>query len=476
SKLNQKHGSPQGALLSFVNKVAEEFPKQQFTTLAYGWSRKPPIGLKPAKNVSIFLANIEVNRSKTFSSDPRSASFRTDYEGWLKLSKNIILWDYTTQFTNFISPFPNYNTLNPNLSYFLKDKPEGIFMQGSGYSPAEFSELKTYVIAKKLWNNSIDLSKATDEFMQAYYGKAAPFLKQYMQLMEAESQKSNARLDIYDNPIKPYKTYLTIDLIAKYGQLLRQALQAVKGDATFYTRVEKEVLPLNYTVLQQARFYGLEPNGVFRLTSNGYEIRQGIAQQVDEFELALANCGIKQLNEDGLTVSAYIKQWKKLLATGPRIHKALNKKVTLLTPSDEEFAGKGARTLIDGNWGNLDFQYNWLGWYGKNMSVLVDLGEATPIAQVELAFLDNQRHGMFLPKRIVVELATDEKNFEEIASIDNPAPEENYVSEVRPFKFSFKKTKARFVKVTAYNLDQLPEWKINKNKKPWLLTDEIIIN
>lgn len=475
SALNKKYGSPQGALLHFVNQIANNYPDREITTLAYGWSRKPPIGIKPAKNVTILFSTIEVNRSKPIAIDARSDSFRKDYEGWLKLTKKVIVWDYVAQFTNYISPFPNFNTLQPNLRYFMEQHPTGFFMQGSETVPSEFSELKSYILAKLLWNEKLDAQMLRSEFMAAFYGKASTHLMEYLYAIEKQVAIYNQRLDIYDNPIKPYRSYLNPKLMDEYGHFLKDALQAVKDNRELYLRTEAAVLPLNFAVLQQARFYGLEANGVFEQKGMGFKLRDGIATQVDELISGLKAAAITQLNEDGLSVSDYQQQWEQLLKKGPKIHLALNKPIRLLTPNDDELTGKGARTLVDGTEGNLDFQYNWLGWYGNDMVVVIDLENPTLIKKVSLSFLENQRHNMFLPAELEFEIAEDGENFKKVASIKPAMPDENYLASIHHYDFDFSEIKTRYLKITAKNLKFLPEWKYSKGKKPMLLCDEIVI-
>ena len=137
-------GSPAGSVIRFVNKVAAEFPDKVISTLAYQYSRSAPKITKPAKNVNIMFCSIECNRSKSIADDSTAASFRKDLEDWSRLTKNILVWDYVVQFANYISPFPNLKTLQPNLQYFSKHGVRNMFEQGSSSNWSDFGELKAY--------------------------------------------------------------------------------------------------------------------------------------------------------------------------------------------------------------------------------------------------------------------------------------------------------------------------------------------
>ncbi len=52
-------------MIEFVNKIAREFPNKTISTLAYQYTRKAPVGIKPEPNVMVVfvqLSVIEVNQ------------------------------------------------------------------------------------------------------------------------------------------------------------------------------------------------------------------------------------------------------------------------------------------------------------------------------------------------------------------------------------------------------------------------------
>lgn len=61
------------------------------------------------------LCTIELNRAKSIETDISSKSFLQDIVDWGKISKHIYLWDYTVNFSNHVSPFPNLHVLQPNI-------------------------------------------------------------------------------------------------------------------------------------------------------------------------------------------------------------------------------------------------------------------------------------------------------------------------------------------------------------------------
>ncbi len=475
SLLNNKFQSYQGSLLSFVNKLAERFPDKTISTMAYTFSRKPPVGIKPLKNVNILFSTIDINRAKPVQDDPRSELFRKEHEAWYNLGSNIIVWDYVVQFSNYFSPFPNLHTLKPNLNYISSFNPAGLFIQGSVEVPGELAGLRTYILAKLLWDPQTDTEAIKEEFLDAYYGKASNHVKEYLNLIHQNAGKSWKRMDIYDNPVTPFNTYLKKSNLRNYLEILERASEVVRNEQHLYKRVQIISLPLHFAILQQAKFYGIDDYGVFSLDGKKWLVNQDIRDRLEKFIALLKQYGIKQLNESGLTPDQYQSEWEEIFKFGPDLHKALHKPVKLITANQNDFSGKGPETLVDGTAGAKDFQFNWLGWYGDNMEVLIDLQELTKISRVRMSFPENQRFYTFLPVSILIEVSDDGKKFRQVAVMNIPGPVESAQESIRTFDLDFRKTKTRYVKVTAVNQPSLPEWRFRTDRKSWIMTDEVMI-
>ncbi|RZJ78333.1 MAG: hypothetical protein EOO47_14170, partial [Flavobacterium sp.] len=162
---------------------------------------------------------------------------------------------------------------------------------------------------------------------------------------------------------------------------------------------------------------------------------------------------------------------------GPLLHLATNKNVEALTPFNTDFLAKGTKTLTDGSRGYQNFQYNYLGWLGNDMEVVIDLGSIQNTNQVIVGFLEDQRHWAFLPNKVMISVSTDHKVYQPMSELIQPSPIENYDKQTHRLTLDFKKsTKARYIKVKATNQSKLPEWRDYPNKKPWLFCDEIEVN
>ena len=477
SRLNEAHGGYQGSLLSFLNAVAAQFPEKTISTMAYTFSRKPPVGLKPLPNVNIMFSSVEVNRAKPVADDPRSEGFRKDFEDWQSLTSNIIVWDYVVQFSNYFSPFPNLHTLSPNLKYFRGNGLKGQFIQGSVEVPGELAELRTFILAKLLWNPEENADALRDEFLKAYYGVASVPIKNYIDMVQDRAMQAWQRMDIYDHPIIPFRTYLSKEILKVSLKELEAAALLSRMDSQVHRRVQIASLPVRFAILEQSRFYGIEPGGAFILKGKrSWTVSEENKELLDHFLDLVEQLGITQLNENGKTPEQYKKEWDEYLEQGPPLHKALNKPIKFITENDDDFKGKGERSLVDGATGSPDGSYNWMGWYGKDLKVQIDLEEEVKISTVKMSFLENHRYYSFKPLSIKIEWSADGINFEEAAELKLPAPNPERQKSSDAVEIRFPEITARYVRITAYNQAALPPWRARKDRKPWLITDEIQVN
>ena len=186
--IDEREGTPMGSLLTFVNRIADDirddYPDVLVDTLAYRYTRKAPKTVRPAPNVLIRLCSIECCFSHPIADKTceRNAAFCRDIEEWSAICDKLYIWDYTTDFAQYLIPYPNFQTLKPNVQFFRDNHVVGVFEQGNyneGVS-GELGELRAYLLANLLWNPEFDTEAGTAAFLSAYYGGGAPYVKQYI--------------------------------------------------------------------------------------------------------------------------------------------------------------------------------------------------------------------------------------------------------------------------------------------------------
>ena len=218
--LDEREGSHAGSLIHFVNAVADaikdEFPDNFIHTFAYLYGRACPRFVRPRENVIVRLCSIEccfshpmgqcekeiaaisvdTNSAERFTERPHL--FTEDLADWGRAAKNLFIWDYTTNYANYLSPFPNLHVLADNLRLMRAHGVSGVFEQGN-YSPGRtsaFAGLKVYLIAHLLWDPEADWRALTERFLAGYFGPAAEPLARYLRLMEESAKR--AHMGIFD--------------------------------------------------------------------------------------------------------------------------------------------------------------------------------------------------------------------------------------------------------------------------------------
>lgn len=245
AKITREEGAISGPLVKFVNEVAAriavEYPDTLVETLAYQATEKPPKTIRPAKNVIIRFAPIGADFGHPLD-DQLNTEVTENLKEWARISPQLFVWNYVTNFKAPWLPHPNWSGLGSDLRFFAANKVKGVYEQGDTYGTTvgDFIQLRTWLLGKLLWNPSLDQVKLTDEFLAGYYGKAAPFLQRYLSLIQNSFQKQGYNL-VQDNA--DY-SFLTLDVMNQATRFFDQAEEAVQDDALFLERVRRERLPL----------------------------------------------------------------------------------------------------------------------------------------------------------------------------------------------------------------------------------------
>ncbi len=246
--IDDREGSHSGTLIEFVNKVAaaveQEFPDIWIETLAYQYTRKPPKTVRPRHNVVPRLCTIECDFSKSLGQNPykQNLKFVEDIHGWSAITDKLYIWDYTTNFRNYTSPFPNVLALRGNVRFFRDNHAVGLFEQGAYQGRhGDFAELKAWLLARWLWNPELEFEALMTDFFNGYYGKAAPHVRAYFD--EAHT--------FYQNPAeKPLlifedisKSDLSDDFLQRALALWQKAEAAVQDSPAHSYNVRMGAIP-----------------------------------------------------------------------------------------------------------------------------------------------------------------------------------------------------------------------------------------
>lgn len=225
--LAKREGSDSALVLDLANyvgeKIEKEFPLVAVDTLAYQWSRKPPLSMRPRPNVIVRLCSIECSFSWALD-EKANESFSKDVDGWSKLANRLYIWDYCTDFANYIQPQPDYFTFGRTLRFLSSHGAKGLFEEGAYQSTgADMAELKAWALAQLMWNPNQDDDALVHEFLTGYYGDSAAPIYRYLQLMQERAKT------VHLSFAAPVTTkFLDFDTLAKAEALWDEALRLAR--------------------------------------------------------------------------------------------------------------------------------------------------------------------------------------------------------------------------------------------------------
>ncbi|AFN74829.1 putative alpha-1,2-mannosidase precursor [Melioribacter roseus P3M-2] len=147
------------------------------------------------------------------------------------------------------------------------------------------------------------------------------------------------------------------------------------------------------------------------------------------------------------------------------------------TMYDPPYTGGGKWGLIDGIRGNENFNSDaWQGYEGKNLNVVIDLGNAEKINELSINFLQNIGSWIFLPEKVEFYLSLDGKNFVKVYSAEYKLTEYDKFEGIKHFGTKLLNKEARYIKIIGKNIGVCPSWHPGAGGKAWIFVDEININ
>lgn len=238
----RRMGSYTDLVLAFVNSIASaveiEFPEKKIEFLAYHEIQSPPLSVRPRSNVAIRVANSEschIHGIEKCISE-KAHCFYQELLKWRSLTNELNIWEYACNFSINYLPYPNFKGLQENIKTYHKLNVKGILEEGNHYTyNGEFQVLRDYVLPRLLWNPEADLDSLVNDFINGYYKSAAPYMRQYYDLITSKITDSVhlSEYTLYDND------FYSNELIRQALLLFEQA-KIMADDDVILRRVEIE--------------------------------------------------------------------------------------------------------------------------------------------------------------------------------------------------------------------------------------------
>lgn len=294
-----QYGGQSGLMIWFVNQVADairdEFPDKYIGTFAYQYTRGVPTGITPRENVVVRLCSIECCLIHNYDECEMNRKFLSDLEGWGAIAPHLYIWDYTTAFTQYSLPVPNFKTAKPHIQDFVANKTIGMMEEGDYQTKCgEFNELKAYLLAKLMWDAEADPEEIIKDFTDGYYGPAGKYIREYIEFADSELRREGIHMNCY--PHADDEVY-SEEFIRGALDIFAKAKKAVAGEPDYLSRVESAEFPilllLNDKMPEEAVSCGtykqimhvIEKDGVTKMSEHNNMYDQRTYCNADAFRL-----------------------------------------------------------------------------------------------------------------------------------------------------------------------------------------------
>ena len=317
-----------------------------------------------------------------------------------------------------------------------------------------------YVTLKKLYHYNLEKENLTPELQKNVLGTqanlwaefiATPEHSEYMLfprlLAFSEISWTPDNLKNWDNFVKRTETFMDrLDVMKiKYARSMYQVLPAVENqNGKVFLKLECEV-----------------PNADIR-----YALGDTPIEKAKKYTQPIP------FNES-TTFKATVFSGKatNTITTGEvTFHKAIAKKMSYSPLYHKKYQGQGEMTLTNVVRGSKNFlDGQWLGWLGDDVTLTLDLEQATEVSEVRIGAMDSQSSGIYFPIKFAISLSTDGKNYREVATHNEPCVVRGKPS-LKDFVLKFNSQEARYIKITLKNVKTPP-----KGGDAWLFIDEVLV-
>ncbi len=289
--------SVSGTLIRFLNPIIEEIEAWvaenqpgrylEYVTFAYHASIVPPVNstadggyelkdpsCQPHDKLYIRYAPIErcLYHSYADESCKMNDRWSSAWKGWTAITDKFMVWDYNINFSSeYLQFFDRFSALQREYKeYHDKGVVNMIIQYNNGGNIASMNNLMNYLMAKLMWNVNVDVNALINNFMNHYYKEAAPYMKQYLNMMRSHTATMDAELGVNTNVSEQfhmamYNTsanvlYRTakvwpIRVLEQASDLLNQAATAAGDNNSLRLRILKESLCVRYMILRNYKDY-----------------------------------------------------------------------------------------------------------------------------------------------------------------------------------------------------------------------------
>lgn len=413
SKLGNTKGNASFSVIALVNKLAIRFPNHQFFTIDYISVKTPPTTPMP-KNTGVIISSIDIPRKVNLDlNNGYVKEFESKVTNWNKVCSTVYVWDYISNFDDYLTPFATLSVCKTNFNFYKNLKIKGIFANGAGYDYSTFNAVHTYVIAALMQDPSLDVNELVTRFCNYYYGNSGQLVADYIIGLEKAMETNNFKLDLYNGVKKMTGTYLNKSDFFEFYKIIADIKD--NGSEENNARLNQLYTALTFSAMQiQLSNRVDEEFGFATFNDEKIEVREDFKNRYAFLLEQFKKNDIFITRETEGTISNYLKDVKKTILERKFPTNLLNSKTLKITSElDEDYTD--VSLLTDGIPGlTTDYHNAWLIVSAQDLIAEISAPKEAGMFHFKFNFLLDERLKMRAPDKI--ELIVNDKIVKTIQS------------------------------------------------------------
>jgi hexosaminidase len=158
-----------------------------------------------------------------------------------------------------------------------------------------------------------------------------------------------------------------------------------------------------------------------------------------------------------------------------QLHKGIGSKITYDKPVSKSYPAEGESTLVNGIFGPMATRSSWHAINKSDLSLTMELPEATEITRIQMNFLHFYKAWVFAPTQVEFSYSLDGIKWSDPTSTQNHTPMVEANPITQQFGVSLKPVKVKYIKIKAKNLGVCPAGHPGEGQGAWLFADEIVV-